>query len=250
MNSTRVLVLLLVLGSLPVAVYGMPADYAIEVSPAFFEHTMITWDAIDSPELSVEWGWTGQGSWFIDEVEEGVSFTVERYIDDIEGTLRIGNFTVATSNTDLARELVLGVWGSTPFFPGFVIPIGTENLNQLNETAFASAERIANNYANGTMDSRYDQLEISGVTYDCIVFDYIQDSSPFYVQPQESHLAYDITTGILVSGNTSITIDNPYTLHIELSSIARVPSVNVMLVGVAVVGGVVVILIAIVVSRK
>ncbi len=240
--------MLILLGFLPIGVQGELAGYSTVIAPTFFENTEITWDVIEKPILSVEWGWTGQGSWYIDE-GEGISFIVERIIDDIEGLLRIGNFTVSTTNTDLARELVLGVWGLTPFFPGFVVPIGTENLNELNETAHASAERVLNNYLNGTMNSKYDQMTVSGETYDCIIFDYLQDETGFGV-PQETFLAYDTATGILVSANTSVTFDNPYVLHIELSSVTRILGAGSILLGIVGVGTVVLVIVAVVLIKK
>jgi hypothetical protein len=154
-----------------------------------------------------------------------------------------------TSNTDVARELVFGVWGLTPFFPGFVVPVGAENIDSLNETAYSSAARVKNNYLNGTMISHYDQLTIGGEVYDCIIFDYVQDPSGFG-EPQVTHLAYDVDSGILVSGNTSVTFDNPYTLHIELSSTTRVPTPNYLLIGIVSVGGLVVVLVAVFLSRE
>ena len=220
--------------------------------PTISENARIEWDVVESPSLSVEWGWTGQGSWFIED-GEGVSFTIERIAEDVEGHLQIGNFSIVTSNTDIARELVFGVWGLTPFFPGFVVPVGAENLDSLNETAYSSAARVKNNYLNGTMISRYDQLAVNGEVYDCIIFDYVQDPSGFG-EPQVTHLAYDIESGILVSGNTSVTFDNPYNLHIELTSVNRVFTPFFNLFGIVVVSvcvwGVIVVLIAVFISRR
>ena len=226
----------------------MSGDYSTDVVPAFFENTRIEWEVVESPSLSVEWGWTGQGSWFIGE-GEGISFTIERIIEDVEGYLQIGNFSIVTSNTDIARELVFGVWGLTPFFPGFVVPVGPENLENLNETAYSSAARVKNNYLNGSMVSQYGQLTVGGEVYDCIIFDYFQDPSGFG-EPQVTHLAYDIESGILVSGNTSVTFDNPYVLHIELASVTRVSTTNYLLIGIVSVGGLVVVVVAVFLSRE
>ena len=72
-------------------------------------NTTVTWNVIDSPNVPVEWGWTGEGSWFIEEAGT-ISFTITDIHSDVEGTLQIGNFTIEANNTDIARELVIGVW--------------------------------------------------------------------------------------------------------------------------------------------
>jgi hypothetical protein len=125
-------------------------------------------------------------------------------------------------NSDIARELVYGVWGLTPFFSGLVVKIGEENIAELNETAYASAARVSGNYLNGTMESSYGTVTVNGRSYDCIIFEYEQDSSG-YGEPQITYLAYDTETGVLVKGNSSFDFGDPwlpYSLIVELESIS------------------------------
>ncbi|MFX1368274.1 MAG: hypothetical protein ACFFAY_06740, partial [Promethearchaeota archaeon] len=110
-------------------------------------------------------------------------------------------------------------------------------------------ERVLNNYLNGTMNSKYDQMTVSGETYDCIIFDYLQDETGFGV-PQETFLAYDTATGILVIANTSVTFDNPYVLHIELSSVTHILSAGSVLLGIVGVGAVVLVIVVVVLMKK
>ena len=81
-----------------------------------------------------------------------MGFTVSSVAADVVGTFSIGNITVATNDTEIARDLVLGVWGThTEWWPGLFIETGQSNIDSLNATAFASAERLAGNYLNGTV---------------------------------------------------------------------------------------------------
>jgi len=202
---------------------------------------------VEVPELAVQWGWTGEGAWF---AESGniMSFTITTLDEYITGDLTIGNFTIEANNTDAARELVLGVWGLTPFFPGLVVTISQDNLDDLNVTAYASAERVQGNYLNGTMESSYEPVVVGGTSYDCIVFDYEQDPSGFG-EPQRTYLAYDTLTGILVRANTSVTIVNEYILILELESILP-PGPDMLLImgGLSVVA--IVVIVIVVVKRR
>lgn len=196
-----------------------PLDYNQILFPSFGGNTSITWNVIDSPNVPVAWGWTNEGSWFIEDGST-ISFSISEVHSDVEGTLRIGNFTIDANNTDIARELVLGVWGLTQFFPGLVVPVGEDNLEGLNATAYDSAMRVQGNYLNGTMTSSYEDITIGMSAYSCIVFNFVQDT-PFFGEAQKTVLAYDTTTGILVRGNTSYSFGEPYSLVIELSSVIQ-----------------------------
>jgi hypothetical protein len=202
---------------------------------------------VEVPELAVQWGWTGEGAWLA-ESESIMSFTITTLDEYITGDLTIGNFTIEANNTDVARELVLGVWGLTPFFPGLVVAIGQDNLDDLNVTAYASAERVAGNYLNGTMESSYEPVVVGGTSYDCIVFDYEQDPSGFG-EPQRTYLAYDTLTGVLIQANTSVTIVNEYILVLELQSIIP-PGPDMLLIvgGLSVVA--IVVIVIVVVKRR
>lgn len=197
-------------------------NYYEALSPTLTERTRLSWSVLESPSVAVEWGWSGEGSWIIGEGEE-VSFLVQRIHDDVEGQLTLGNFSILANNTDIARELVFGIWGLPPFFPGLVVETGQSSMNKLNETAYASAERVSGNYLNGTMESSYNQVIIGETTYNCIIFNYEQDPTGFS-EPQITELAYDLDTGVLVRANTSYSFGTPYILTLELASIAKEPS--------------------------
>ncbi|MHA1588185.1 MAG: hypothetical protein ACTSV9_05340 [Candidatus Thorarchaeota archaeon] len=222
-------------------------DYYQPLVPSLQGNTIVNWRMVEVPELAVQWGWTGEGAWLAAS-GNNMSFAITTLDEYITGDLMIGNFTIKANNTDVARELILGVWGLTPFFPGLVVAIGQNNLDDLNDTAYASAERVQGNYMNGTMESFYEPVVIGGISYDCIVFDYEQDPSG-YGEPQRTYLAYDTLTGVLVRANTSITIVNEYILVLELQSI--LPPGPAMLL---IVGGLslfaIVVIVVVVVKRK
>jgi hypothetical protein len=143
-------------------------------------------------------------------------FTVDEVTPEVSGNLIIGNASVTANDTMIARDFVLGVWGVTEWWPGLVIPTGASEIEELNETAFASAERVAGNYLNGTMISYYENVSAAGTEYECIVFEYTQDPVSFG-EPQVTYLAYSLQSGILVKGNSSVTLTEPYLLDIEYS---------------------------------
>jgi hypothetical protein len=107
-------------------------------------------------------------------------------------------------------------------------------IDDLNQTAYASAERSAGNHLNGTMESSFGQVITHDTSYDCIIFEYEQDPVGFG-EPQLTMLAYDLATGVMVKANTSYSFGTPYTLILVLEGIS-VPSVDPTLlwVGVAI----------------
>jgi hypothetical protein len=129
--------------------------------------------------------------------------------------------------------------------------IGQSNLDTLNSTAYASAERVQGNYLNGTMESRYENVTVGSDTYYCLVFEYEQDPSGFG-EPQVTYLAYDTTTGILIKADTSVTITNPYVLQLEYSGFEVVSTapLDLLLIGVIGVSLIAVIVIVVLLTRK
>jgi hypothetical protein len=200
---------------------------------------------VEVPELAVQWGWTGEGAWLAESASI-MSFMITTLDEYITGDLTIGNFTIEANNTDVAGELILGIWGS--FSPGLVVAIGQDNLDDLNDTAYTSAERVQGNYMNGTMESSYEPVVVGGISYDCIVFDYEQDPSG-YGEPQRTYLAYDTLTGVLVRANTSVTIVNEYILVLEIHSILP-PGPDMLLIvgGLSIVA--IVVIVIVVVKRR
>jgi hypothetical protein len=229
------------------------SGYSSIILPVGDSNTIISWNVIDSPEAAVAWGWTGEGSWFV-EAGEKINFTVTKVEEDyVTGILGIGNFSMIANNSRIASEIVYGVWGMTQFFPGLVVKIGEENQASLNATAYASAARVSGNYLNGTMVSSYGSVSTSGGSYNCIIFEYEQDPTGFG-EPQVTYLAYDTETGVLVKGNSSYFFGEPwlpYSLVIELESI--IPSgrdMTATLVGAGVVSAVVIIVIVVILKKK
>ncbi len=149
--------------------------------------------------------------------------------EDVEGVYSIGNVSVTANDTEIARDLVLGVWGSTTeWWPGFFIETGNNSIESLNATAYAAAERVSGNYLNGTMNSRFENYTFTMwnrttedyhlVTEECIIFDYEQDP-PIFGNPQITHLVYSLNSGVLVQANTSYSFGVPYNLVVYLSDI-------------------------------
>ena len=241
------LIAFLTLCFLTTSIVASSDDYYQPLVPSLQGNTIVNWRMVEVPELAVQWGWTGEGAWLAAS-GNNMSFAITTLDEYITGDLMIGNFTIKANNTDVARELILGVWGLTPFFPGLVVAIGQNNLDDLNDTAYASAERVQGNYMNGTMESSYEPVVVGGTSYDCIVFDYEQDPTG-YGEPQRTYLAYDTLTGVLVRANTSVTIVNEYILVLELQSI--LPPGPAMLL---IVGGLslfaIVVIVVVVVKRK
>jgi hypothetical protein len=192
-------------------------DYSAILAPTLWGNTQISWTVVNCPDVPFSLYWSGQGYWLAQPGSD-MHLTVLAVRDDIWGTVTLGNKTWNANDTDISKDLTLGVWGVTPWLPGLIVITGEMNLRELNETAYESARRVAGNYLNGTMSSYYQLMTVRGIAYSCLVFEYHQDQTSFG-QPQETYLAYDTATGLLVRGNTSYSFDTPYRLAIELSSI-------------------------------
>jgi hypothetical protein len=208
-------------------------DYSPILTPPN-ENAVLTWNVIESPEVPFSFFWTGEGYWVAESGSQMVFEVSEVYDDDVEGSLILGNASLSANNSEIAMDLAIGVWGLTQWMPGLVVKIGNENFNTLNSTAFAAAERVSGNFLNGTMNSSYEVLTIGDGTYDCIVFDYVQDT-PLFGDAQLTRLAYDIGTGVLVFCNTSYSFGTPYSFVLEIASLPSAPlDMTLLAVGISV----------------
>ena len=230
-----------------------------------YSGSTVTW-RVDVAPQDITIMYYSEGGNMLAENESLMSCMVGSLENDVSGTFAIGNITVTANDTEIARDLVLGVWGSpTEWWPGFFIETGQSNIESLNETAYASAERVTGNYLNGTITSRYENVSLAiwnstSETYDlveeeCIIFDYEQDPTGFG-EPQVTHLTYSLRSGVLVKANTSYSFGIPYNLVINLAEILHPPPVdftvnlNTMIVIVGFIGGGVLAVIVIIYIRS
>ncbi len=176
---------------------------------------ILEWRVEATPTSAFNLYYTNGGNWL---AENGslMRFSIQSVSDDVVGQLTIGNVSVVANDTEIAKDLTLGVWGTpTEWWPGLIVGVGESNIESLNATAFASAERVSGNFLNGTMTSHYENISVGNVQLECIVFDYEQDPSGFG-DPQRTHLAYCLATGVLVEASTSYSFGVPYNLEISL----------------------------------
>lgn len=221
--------------------------YGGVLSPSILGDTEIAWRVVDCPVTPFGLYWSGRGYWLA-QPNSRMTLTILAVKEDIEGTITLGNRTWNANDTDIAKDLALGVWGLTPWLPGLVVKIGHQDLEQLNKTAYDSAQRVPGNFLNGTMSSYYGPVTASGVAYSCMVFEYRQDNTSFG-EPQRTLLAYDTASGLLVIGNTSYSFGTPYELSIELASVyAPASVVPLVIVGLSL--GVAVIMVLILLRRR
>lgn len=195
---------------------GLISGYANDIMPAQDRSTTVIWEIKQTPETAFESFWTGGGYWLADESSH-MTFSVGDIEEDVTGGLTLGNMTVIANDTMIARDLALGVWGIVEFSPGLFIKIGSNDIAQLNATAFEAVERVKWNYLNGTMVSYYDNYTIGTTEYECIFFEYQQDSG-IIVTAQHTKLVYNLSNGILLYGNTSYFFgspSHPYNFEIE-----------------------------------
>jgi hypothetical protein len=185
----------------------------------------IEWRVDAAPSDAFNMFFTEGGVWLA-ENGSSMTFTIQNIGNDIAGELAIGNVTVVANDTEIARDLTLGVWGThTEWWPGLVIETGQSNIEVLNATAYSSAERVAGNYLNGTMTSHYDNISVGNVLIECIVFDFEQDPTGFG-ESQLTHLAYSLGSGVLVEARTSYSFGVPYNLEISLVELELPPAVS------------------------
>ncbi len=171
--------------------------YASDIQPAEDRTTIVKWQVTHAPLSAFNMFSTGPVNCLI-EADTTLSFTVGEINEDVEGLLNIGNVSIMANDTDVARDLVLGVGWFSPFLPGLFVEIGVSNFNDLNSSAYASAESVLN----GTMTSSFSNVTIGDIEFEAITLDYEQDT-PDVGDPQRTRLIYDITTGILLYANTS-----------------------------------------------
>lgn len=184
----------------------------------------IEWRVDAAPNAAFNMFYTGGGDW-IAQNGSSMVLNILNVGEDVEGRLELGNVTVIANDTEIAKDLTLGVWGTpTEWWPGLIVDVGQFNIESLNATAFSSAERVSGNYLNGTMTSHYDNISVGNVLMECIVFDYEQDPSGFG-ESQVTHLAYSLGSGLLVEASTSYSFGVPYYLEINLVE-AGLPPVN------------------------
>ena len=220
----------LLVSLLIMTIYSSPLT--VGMTTGIEEDSYIEWQVNVAPRNITEMYYSGGGK-MLAENNSIMSCQVLSIGEDVIGDFTIGNVTVTANDTDIAKDLVLGVWGTpTQWWPGLFIKTGTNNIASLNATAYAAAERSPYNYLNGTMISRYENTTISAwnSTSDsyysleerCIVFNYEQDP-PAFGEPQITHLYYSLDSGVLIKANTSYSIGTPYNLVLTLLEITPPP---------------------------
>lgn len=206
MNRRMTLSLIVMMFMVSVGLSTIATSYSTYID----NETVITWNVEKITNFTM---WYTEGGYCAALNDSTMEFYASNVDDEVSGTLSIGNVSVATNDTMIALDLTLGVWPS--WLPGLIIEVGQNNIDTLNETAYAAAERIAGNWMNGTMVSKYENITIGSRTEECIVFDYTQDPPG----TQVTHLAYSLSSGVLVEANTTVTFTSTYLLVVSLSSI-------------------------------
>ncbi|MFW9850157.1 MAG: hypothetical protein ACFFF4_13555 [Candidatus Thorarchaeota archaeon] len=235
---------MIVIPILVALIVTLPVSATGDYSEMLVVDAIATWDVVEAPDVPFSLFWSGSGKWLAESGSK-MQFTISSVDDDIEGTLTLGNHTWMGNDTDIANDLVLGVFGLTPFLPGLFIETSNDSLEDLTTQAMASAFRTFGNYLNGTMESGIEDVTVSSGSYRCIAFDYTQDESG-WGEPQRTTLAYDLSSGILVFANTTYSFGVPYSLVLEYSGIIVPPSPLVwasliLIVGVVVIVGILVV---------
>ncbi len=245
-TAHSVVIILLPLLMMPMTGICAGEMYSSVVQPTPFGSPVIRWLVTEAPDTPFGLFFSGTGYW---TAEDGSLMTlrIAQITDDIYGTTVLGNVSITANDTSLAKDLVLGIWGIVPWHPGLVIAVGQEDIDILNRTAYAAANRTAGNYMNGTLDSAIEPVEVNGRTYNCITFNYTQDFSLFG-EPQNTYLAYDLTTGLLVKARTHYSFGVPYILSLQLDSIST--EVSVLIPILLSVGVVVTVLVIVVYLRR
>jgi hypothetical protein len=193
------------------------ATQVTSYSPDIESGTIVTWNVEEVTNFNM---WYTGGGYCEASNDSSMEFYIISVGNDVFGALSIGNVSVETNDTMIALDLTLGVWPT--WLPGLFVEVGQSHIEDLNETAYAAAERVAGNWMNGTIDSRYENISVGQTIQDCIVFDYQQDSPG----TQVTHLAYSLSSGVLVEANTTVTFGNTYNLVISLSSLEEVTIVD------------------------
>ena len=195
----------------PISTEAQTGSYGVNVTKG----SSVIWDVEIGTNFTL---WYTGGGYCAIENGSTITFDISDVSQEVFGTLNIGNVSVQTNDTMVALDLTLGIWPS--WLPGLFVEIGQENIDSLNESAFAAAERISGNWMNGTITSRYEWLSVGQVLQECIVFDYEQDAPG----TQVTHLAYSLATGILVEADTSVTFGSTYRLVLSLRGESEIPT--------------------------
>ena len=235
---------LLVISSIlanPLMPAAMQSSFSPDVQIGWLGGPTISWTVQGAPHTPFLLYWSGSGAWLAQN-DTTMAFEIQQLGSDVFGRLTLGNKSWTANDTDIAKDLTLGVWGIVPWLPGLIVEVGDESIAELNRTAHASANRTLGNYVNGTMTSRFDYFGIGPITYDCIVFDYLQDETSFG-EPQRTTLAYDLATGILVSAYTTYSFGIPYVLTLLFESVSY-PGPSILVGG----GAAVLLVIAVIVA--
>lgn len=251
MRKQAVLAIAILGAILTTGIVGDVAAFAVEISPAMDRTTAINWRIKQAPHTVTNAYWSNGGFWQAEE-DETMRFLVGDADDDITGELQIGNMTVITNDTMIARDLTLGVWGNVEFSPGLIIKVGNSDVEELNATAYASAERVIWNYLNGTMLSYYGNLTLGDTEYSCIVFEYQQDSTAAGT-PQYTKLIYSTSTGVLLYANTSYHFGEPfepYEFEIEFINIVYAGTMPIPLIALVIVVLVTVVLVVLIATKR
>ncbi|MFW9957258.1 MAG: hypothetical protein ACFFCT_04240 [Candidatus Odinarchaeota archaeon] len=206
---------------------------ALGYSTAIHPHNVIIWEIEVVPTESFLMYYSEGGYWLAED-DSPFTFSISSVSDDVVGYLNLGNVSVLANDTEIAKDLTLGVWGTyTEWWPGLIIDVTSPAVMDLNETAYASAERATGNYLNGTMTSRFDNITIGEIEHQCIVFDYEQDPPG----NQVTHLAYSLTTGVLIEANTTFTFGTPYELAFKFMNFAEAVDLSIDIGGIIIFTG-------------
>lgn len=222
MSKRTIIAVAFLLALLTMNSLGGTIAFANDIQPVQDASTVVKWEITHAPDSAFSMYFTGAGNCLIDDGST-LSFTVGNIDEDVEGLLSIGNVSVMTNDTDVSRDLVLGVGIFSSFEPGLFVKVGATNIDALNDSAYEVAERVSGNFMNGTMSSAYHNATAGEVEYEVITFEYEQDT-PFAGDPQRTTLTYEIETGILLNANTSYWFGEgfePYWLEIAFLEITH-----------------------------
>jgi len=223
MGKRTIIAVAFLLAVLTVNSFSGSMAYANDIQPVQDANTVAKWEVKHASKYGISMFFSEAGNCHI-ENGSTMTFSVGDINEDIEGLLNIGNVSILTNDTDIARDLTLSIGIFSPFEPGLFVKVGSSNFDTLNASAYAAAARVSGNFMNGTMSSTYENVTVEQVEYEAITFDYVQDT-PYAGDPQRTRLIYDIGTGVLLYANTSFwfggDVFKPCWLEIEFLEIAH-----------------------------
>ncbi len=223
MSKKPIIVVTFLIALLSISAIGRSMAYANDIQPVQDASTVAKWEVTHAPESAFSMWFTEGGNCLIEDGST-ISFSVGNINEDVEGLLSVGNVSILTNDTDVARDLVLGIGIFSPFEPGLFVKVGASNIDALNDSAYAAAARVDQFSMNGTMISTYENVTIGETEYETITLDYEQDPTGAG-DPQRTRLIYDITSGVLLYANTSYWFGfnntTPYWLEIEFIEISH-----------------------------